>query len=159
MGKWITSLIGCKWKLWKGSHGKAGCADGAAMTSLKNATKIAAAEAGRLSESVTSSESSFTIAVATIAQASARDFKLLRQEWAVIRIQTAFRAFLVILTKTITLLHLRLSFTIFNPFPFQFRFYLMRVIIVDKGETSFEGLESIGKASGYISRTAGKEAS
>lgn len=75
-----------KWKLWRSSH-----SGGGVTTSIKSA-KVAA---GRLSESV-ASDSSYVAAMAAMAQASARDFKLIRQEWAVIRIQTAFRAFLVI---------------------------------------------------------------
>jgi len=41
---------------------------------------------------------SFTAAVATVVRAPPKDFKLLKQEWAATRIQTAFRAFLVCVT-------------------------------------------------------------
>lgn len=37
----------------------------------------------------------FTAAVATVARAPAKDFMAVRQEWAAIRVQTAFRGFLV----------------------------------------------------------------
>lgn len=37
----------------------------------------------------------YTAAVATVVRAPPKDFRLVRQEWAAIRIQTAFRAFLV----------------------------------------------------------------
>jgi hypothetical protein len=47
----------------------------------------------------------FSAALATVARAPAKDFMAVRQEWACIRIQTAFRGFLV----------LRLLF--FTPYP------------------------------------------
>ena len=37
----------------------------------------------------------FTAAMATVIRAPPKDFRLVRQEWAAIRIQTAFRGFLV----------------------------------------------------------------
>jgi len=37
----------------------------------------------------------YTAAVATVVRAPPKDFRLVKQEWAAIRIQTAFRAFLV----------------------------------------------------------------
>lgn len=40
---------------------------------------------------------SFTAAVATVLRAQPKDFRVVRQEWAAIRIQTAFRGFLVLL--------------------------------------------------------------
>lgn len=40
----------------------------------------------------------FTAAVATVVRAQPKDFKLVKQEWAATRIQTAFRAFLVTLS-------------------------------------------------------------
>lgn len=38
----------------------------------------------------------YTAAVATVVRAPPKDFRVVRQEWAAIRIQTAFRGFLVI---------------------------------------------------------------
>lgn len=37
----------------------------------------------------------FTAAMATVVRAPPRDFRVVKQEWAAIRIQTAFRGFLV----------------------------------------------------------------
>lgn len=37
----------------------------------------------------------FTAAMATVVRAPPKDFRVVRQEWAAIRIQTAFRGFLV----------------------------------------------------------------
>lgn len=37
----------------------------------------------------------YTAAVATVVRAPPKDFKAVREEWAAIRIQTAFRGFLV----------------------------------------------------------------
>lgn len=50
---------------------------------------------GSDSSSVISSDP-FSAAVATVVRAQPKDFKAVRQEWAAIRIQTAFRGFLVI---------------------------------------------------------------
>lgn len=69
-----------KWKLWRSSS------SGGFTTSSKGTTKVA----GRLSDS------SYMAAMATVLRAPARDFMVVRQEWAAIRIQTVFRAFLVI---------------------------------------------------------------
>lgn len=54
-------------------------------------------------ETVGSESSSFVIdgemaaAVAALAKASPKDFMVVRREWAAVRIQTIFRAFLVII--------------------------------------------------------------
>ncbi|KAJ3702318.1 hypothetical protein LUZ61_006023 [Rhynchospora tenuis] len=89
--KWIKSLIGLKnqenddkekhnggkgkkWKVWKISprqHGKRG----SHMSALD-------------------SSEAFSAAVATVVRAPPKDFMAVRQEWAAIRIQTAFRGFL-----------------------------------------------------------------
>ncbi|XP_031104250.1 protein IQ-DOMAIN 1-like [Ipomoea triloba] len=99
-GKWIKALIGFKkhekvddpcgekmngkskkWRPWKGlsrNHGgsslKRGC-KGPHSSSLNNEALVAAA-------------------MATVVRAPPKDFKAVRQQWAAIRIQTAFRAFL-----------------------------------------------------------------
>ncbi|TKY57990.1 IQ-DOMAIN 1 [Spatholobus suberectus] len=84
-GKWVKALIGLKkpdninehggkkmkWRLWKSSS----------------------AGENRSQHECVSSDS-FTAAVATVVRAPPKDFKLLKQEWAATRIQTAFRAFL-----------------------------------------------------------------
>jgi hypothetical protein len=41
------------------------------------------------------SSDSFSSVVAAVVRAPPGDFRLIRQEWAAVRIQTAFRAFLV----------------------------------------------------------------
>lgn len=51
-----------------------------------------AASEGSDSSSVTDA---YTAAVATVVRAPPKDFRVVRQEWAAIRIQTAFRGFLV----------------------------------------------------------------
>ncbi|XP_072998471.1 protein IQ-DOMAIN 6-like [Typha latifolia] len=98
-GKWIKSLIGIKkqekdengkfsgdrgsggksrkWKLWRSSSGDHG-------------SVAAASEASDIS----SMADAFTVAVATVVRAPTKDFMAVRQEWAAIRIQTAFRGFL-----------------------------------------------------------------
>lgn len=74
-----------KWKLWRSSS-----SEDEVTTSLKIPPKVE----DRLSVSV-DSDSPYVVALATVVRASARDFMVVRQEWASIRIQTAFRAFLV----------------------------------------------------------------
>ncbi|KAG2309852.1 hypothetical protein Bca52824_029600 [Brassica carinata] len=84
-GKWVKSIMGLKkpekdetekgsgknkkWKLWRNSSGDW--------------------KGRHRSESV-----SYSAAVATVLRAPPKDFKAVRQEWAAIRIQTAFRGFL-----------------------------------------------------------------
>lgn len=48
------------------------------------------------SDSSDASADAFSVAVATVVRAPPKDFMAVRQEWAAIRIQTAFRGFLVI---------------------------------------------------------------
>lgn len=58
------------------------------------------------------SNSSYTIdhvlasAMATLLRAQPRDFKIVKQEWAAIRIQTVFRGFLVSFALYISILNL-----------------------------------------------------
>ncbi|KAF8406874.1 hypothetical protein HHK36_005995 [Tetracentron sinense] len=100
-GKWLKALVGHKkaekddngkvgsksrkWRLWRSSSGDLG-------SSLKGF------KGGRRAASEASDSSSvadaFTAAVATVVQAQPKDFRVVRQEWAAIRIQTAFRGFL-----------------------------------------------------------------
>ncbi|XP_010915292.1 protein IQ-DOMAIN 6 [Elaeis guineensis] len=106
-GKWIKSLIGLKkqekedhekcgggccknnkWKkLWRSSSG-----DHLSLRrgSRGSSHRSAASEASDIS-SVTDV---FSAAVAAVVRAPPKDFMLVRQEWAAIRIQTAFRGFL-----------------------------------------------------------------
>ncbi|KAJ3701931.1 hypothetical protein LUZ61_005636 [Rhynchospora tenuis] len=97
-GQWIKSLMslkkpdkddqvfgasgkGRKWKLWRSSSGS------------RAGGYQSASEASETS-SVVGPPDTFNAALAAVARAPARDFKILRKEWAAIRIQTAFRAFL-----------------------------------------------------------------
>lgn len=104
--KWIKSLIGFQkansnspdqekvvgnkirtWKLWRSPS--AGCSS---VSSSSKGIK----GAGRLSSSDTSraEDVSFSAAVATVVRAPPKDFMVVRQEWAAIRIQSVFRSFL-----------------------------------------------------------------
>ncbi|CAJ1972917.1 unnamed protein product [Sphenostylis stenocarpa] len=84
-GKWVKALIGLnsknelggkkkKWRLWKSSSAGENRSPDFDYGSVAS--------------------DSFTAAVATVVRAPPKDFKLLKQEWAATRIQTAFRAFL-----------------------------------------------------------------
>ncbi|KAG8045971.1 hypothetical protein GUJ93_ZPchr0008g14151 [Zizania palustris] len=113
--KWVKSLIGLKkperedckdklpvpsvngggkgrkWKLWRSSSGDQGSLW---RGSRGYAHRSAASEASDDASSVAAAADPFTAAVATVARAPAKDFMAVRQEWATIRIQTAFRGFL-----------------------------------------------------------------
>ncbi|XP_061374958.1 protein IQ-DOMAIN 6 [Gastrolobium bilobum] len=103
-GKWVKALIGLKkpekhaehakeggkskkWKLWRSSSGSG---DMSSWKGFKGNHK--AASEGSDSPPVVAD--AYTAAVATVVRAPPKDFRLVRQEWAAIRIQTAFRAFL-----------------------------------------------------------------
>ncbi|KAG0536099.1 hypothetical protein BDA96_03G035500 [Sorghum bicolor] len=117
-GKWVKSLIGLKkpdkedcckeklqfpsvhgglrgkgrkWKLWRTSSGDQGSIW---RGSRGGSQRSAASEASDDASSVAAPADPFTAAVATVTRAPARDFMAVRQEWAAIRIQTAFRGFL-----------------------------------------------------------------
>ncbi|OVA08180.1 IQ motif [Macleaya cordata] len=101
-GKWLKALIsvkkpekdeqekvggkGKKWKLWRSSSGDLG----SGWKGFKGGRR-AASEVASDSSSVADA---FNAAVATVVRAPPKDFRVVRQEWAAIRIQTAFRAFL-----------------------------------------------------------------
>lgn len=102
-GKWVKALIGLKkpekddlekegvknkkWKLWRSSSGDLGLK----WKSFKgNHSRRGTAS----SEGSDSSPNAYTAAVATVVRAPPKDFRVVRQEWAAIRIQTAFRGFL-----------------------------------------------------------------
>ncbi|KAF8388797.1 hypothetical protein HHK36_025477 [Tetracentron sinense] len=100
-GKWMKALLGLK-KLQKDDHEKVGgksrkwrvwrSFSGDLGSSLKGF------KGGHRTGSETSDSSSmadaFTAAVATVVRAPPKDFRVVRQEWASIRIQTSFRGFL-----------------------------------------------------------------
>ncbi|KAF1002233.1 protein IQ-DOMAIN 8-like [Apium graveolens] len=98
-GKWIATLIGTKkshrpndpermgggkgkkWTLWRSSSSGGGTATSKFV-------------GGRLSEAAASESPYMAAAMATVVRAPARDFMVVRRQWAAIRIQTVFRAFL-----------------------------------------------------------------
>lgn len=69
-----------KWKLWRSSSGSR--SGGQRSASEASDTSSVAADA-------------FNSAVAAVVRAPPKDFRVVKQEWAAIRIQTAFRGFLV----------------------------------------------------------------
>ncbi|XP_062211450.1 protein IQ-DOMAIN 6-like isoform X2 [Phragmites australis] len=111
-GKWVKSLIGLKkpekedckvpslhgggrgkgrkWKLWRSSSGD----HGSLWRGSRGESHRSASEASDDASSVAAPADPFSAAVAAVARAPARDFMAVRQEWAAIRIQTAFRGFL-----------------------------------------------------------------
>ncbi|CAH9065076.1 unnamed protein product, partial [Cuscuta epithymum] len=104
-GKWVKALISFKkpekddhhekmpgkskkWKIWRGPPAdQAG--GGSSLKGLKGYHRM---YEGSVSSTVNSD--AFTAAMATVVRAAPKDFKAVRQEWAAIRIQTAFRGFL-----------------------------------------------------------------
>uniref|UniRef100_A0A0D9UXV4 DUF4005 domain-containing protein n=1 Tax=Leersia perrieri TaxID=77586 RepID=A0A0D9UXV4_9ORYZ len=113
-GKWVKSLIGLKkpdredckdklqvpsvnnggnkgrkWKLWRSSSG-----DHGSLWRGSRGGHHRSASSDAASDDTSSIADAFTAAVATVARAPAKDFMAVRQEWASIRIQTAFRGFL-----------------------------------------------------------------
>ncbi|KAL5771443.1 hypothetical protein ACOSP7_015597 [Xanthoceras sorbifolium] len=101
-GKWVKALIGLKkpekddhekvsnnkskkWRLWRSSSGDLG----SSWKGFKGNHR--AASEGSDSSPRTDA---FTAAMAKVVRAPHKDFRVVRQEWAAIRIQTAFRAFL-----------------------------------------------------------------
>ncbi|KAI5556626.1 hypothetical protein POPTR_018G062001v4 [Populus trichocarpa] len=99
-GKWVKSLIGFKksdkdqdhvngkskkWKLWRSSSGDLG----SSWKDFKGKHRTASEASG--SSPLTDP---FTTAMATVVRAPPKGFRVVRQEWAAIRIQTAFRGFL-----------------------------------------------------------------
>ncbi|KAH9327374.1 hypothetical protein KI387_007552, partial [Taxus chinensis] len=111
-GKWLKSLIGVKkpsktaaekednkkltnvkskkWGLWKisGEHESGERSEGSWHKQLRHLNVETAESASE------AAAEAYNAAVATIVRAPPKDFKAVRQEWAVIRIQTAFRGFL-----------------------------------------------------------------
>lgn len=106
-GKWVKALIGLKkpdkednekgggkgkkWKIWKSSSG-----DHLVGSSWKGLKRNAGINGGSdfSSDSSSVNNEAYTAAVAAVVRAPPKDFRVVRQEWAAIRIQTAFRGFL-----------------------------------------------------------------
>ncbi|KAL2517881.1 IQ-domain 6 [Abeliophyllum distichum] len=104
-GKWVKALIGLrkpdkddhekvgakskKWRLWRSSSGDNG---GSSWKGFKRNGTGGGSDGSSDSSSV--NNDAFNAAVATVVRAPPKDFRAVRQEWAAIRIQTAFRGFL-----------------------------------------------------------------
>lgn len=104
-GKWLKSLITLKkspsedpekmigekskkkWKLWRSSSEGFGSS---AKTGMKRAN-VTASEASLAS---LVSDDAFAVAMAALVRAQPKDFMVVKQEWAAIRIQSVFRGFL-----------------------------------------------------------------
>ncbi|XP_027081462.1 protein IQ-DOMAIN 6 [Coffea arabica] len=105
-GKWVKALIGYKkpekddyeklggkgkkWRLWRSSSGDLG--GSSSWKGFKGYRRNSGGSEASDSSSV--NNDAFTAAVATVVRAPPKDFRVVRQEWAAIRIQTAFRGFL-----------------------------------------------------------------
>ncbi|KAK6129498.1 hypothetical protein DH2020_036731 [Rehmannia glutinosa] len=105
-GKWVKALMGLKkpdkddnekvvgkskkWRLWRSSSGDI---SGAQLKGFKrNGEFVGGSDFNSDFSSV--NKNVFTTAMATVVRAPPKDFRAVRQEWAAIRIQTAFRGFL-----------------------------------------------------------------
>lgn len=75
-----------KWKLWRSPSGDLG----SSWKGFKGNHRAASEASG-----ASPLADPFTAAMATVVRAPPKDFRVVRQEWAAIRIQTAFRGFLV----------------------------------------------------------------
>lgn len=75
-----------KWKLWRSSSGD--------LVSSWKGLKGNHRAASECSDSPPVADA-FSAAVATVLRAPPKDFRAVREEWAAMRIQTAFRGFLV----------------------------------------------------------------
>ncbi|KAF9613069.1 hypothetical protein IFM89_005517, partial [Coptis chinensis] len=76
-----------KWKLWRSSSGDL-------STGWKGFSKGSHHRAASETSECSSTADAFNAAVATVVRAPPKNFRVVRQEWATIRIQTAFRGFL-----------------------------------------------------------------
>ncbi|KAF3450587.1 hypothetical protein FNV43_RR06676 [Rhamnella rubrinervis] len=103
-GKWLKSLITLKklpvndhekvgdkskkkWKLWRSSSEGFG-------SSMKVNIKRGQSSVAEASTCSFAADDTFTAAVAAVVRAPPKDFLMIKQEWAAIRIQTVFRGFL-----------------------------------------------------------------
>ncbi|CAL5343230.1 unnamed protein product [Camellia sinensis] len=91
LGKWLKSLIGLK-KTQSSHQENVGSIGKGRKWRLWRSDK-----AGHVAVSDSSSfgvDDVFSVAVATVVRATTKEFMVVRQQWAAIRIQTMFRAFL-----------------------------------------------------------------
>ncbi|XP_073305171.1 protein IQ-DOMAIN 6-like isoform X2 [Primulina huaijiensis] len=108
-GKWVKALVGLKkpakddcyeklgeksrkWRLWR----KSSLGDFGVKILRRNGRLVGGpgTECSFDSVSLNNNNDAFTSAVAAVVRAPPKDFKAVKQEWAVTRIQTAFRGFL-----------------------------------------------------------------
>ncbi|XP_075484873.1 protein IQ-DOMAIN 6-like isoform X2 [Primulina tabacum] len=106
-GKWVKALVGLKkpakddyyeklgeksrkWRLWR----KSSLGDFGVKIFRRNGRLIGGTECSLDSVSLNNNNDAFTSAVAAVVRAPPKNFKAVKQEWAVMRIQTAFRGFL-----------------------------------------------------------------
>lgn len=88
--------------MWRGSSGDLG-GGGSSWKGLKRnggMIDINGPDFTSASSSSSVKNDAFNAAVATVVRAPPKDFRVVRQEWAAIRIQTAFRGFLVSVSLT-----------------------------------------------------------
>jgi len=133
-----------KWRLWRSSSGDVG-----SWKAFKGNHHKAASE-GSDSPPVVAPDA-YTAAVATVVRAPPKDFRLVKQEWAAIRIQTAFRAFLVwIFILIIEMCGSSMKWK---------RFGVDSCVVMIVGKKGFEGIERSGEDSSSCSGETGEETS
>ncbi|XP_020097846.1 protein IQ-DOMAIN 1-like isoform X1 [Ananas comosus] len=98
-GKWLKSLIGLKKQekdeLEKlGGGGRSSSGSGKSRKWKKKLWKRSRSASGDHGSAASEASDAFSAAVAAVVRAPTKDFMAVRQEWAAIRIQTAFRGFL-----------------------------------------------------------------
>ncbi|XP_073020534.1 protein IQ-DOMAIN 6-like isoform X2 [Primulina eburnea] len=79
-----------KWRLWR----KSSLGDFGVKILRRNGRLVGGTECSFDSVSLNNNNDAFTSAVAAVVRAPPKDFKAVKQEWAVMRIQAAFRGFL-----------------------------------------------------------------
>ncbi|KAL3500774.1 hypothetical protein ACH5RR_039867 [Cinchona calisaya] len=110
-GKWVKALIGFKkpekddyeklsgkgkkWRLWRSPSGDlGGSSSSSSWRGFKGQRRRNFGGSEGSDSSSVNNDAAFTAAVAAVVRAPPKDFKVVRQEWAAIRVQTAFRGFL-----------------------------------------------------------------
>ncbi|KQK09422.1 protein IQ-DOMAIN 1 isoform X2 [Brachypodium distachyon] len=95
-GKWIKTLVGLKPAAEKEKHGGAKARKWSRLwrSSSGGHRGAASAAASEVSETSSSVADTLSSVVAAVVRAPPKDFRVIRQEWAAVRIQTAFRGFL-----------------------------------------------------------------
>ncbi|KAL6851676.1 hypothetical protein ACP4OV_020240 [Aristida adscensionis] len=91
-GRWIKSLVGMKAE--KAAAAGKGHKWPRLWRSNSSGSRAVGERGAPASEASSASADSFSSVVAAVTRAPPRDFRLIRQEWAAVRIQAAFRGFL-----------------------------------------------------------------